>query len=276
MAALALAGGCGAELDDGRPGDFVGVEPSAPAAPDGGLVDRAVDGAVDDTVGVSAYLGVWAHVQVQRGLSQLPVLGAEPTETFGVMRMAIDPGPEPGTLALTMRICEVRIERERDLVTTEIPPSFVEALAPIERVAMIDGDRFEADWFVELRAVELDDPANDALPTEGDDPRVIDLDADGHPGLTARVSGLVDGEVYLVQRTTTRLTGRTNGLGLLDGLLGWTAEESVVGADDPLLEDGAPFEADDDPSASVFLSTRLEEDRDCAWITANQGLLFAR
>lgn len=281
LLACALMAGCGAELDDGRPGDFVAVEPSAPDAPDGGAPDRAVDAAVEadmgpSPIGVEDYVGSYAHVQIQRGLAQLPVLGAEPTTTYGVMQLRIEPGAAEGELALTTRLCEVRIERERDVVTTEIPPTFIDALPSVERVATFVGERFEADWHVELRAVELENPADDPLPTEPDDPRIIDLDADGQPGLTARVSGLVDGEVYLVQRAVTRLTGQVSRDGHLDGLLGWTAEESIVAADDPLLETGAPFEADADPSQSVFLSTRLDEQRDCDWIVENQGQLFAR
>ncbi len=291
--AAALGPGCGAELDDGQPGSYAAVEPSAPIVPDGAPPDAALpdaappdvgDAATDvdagadaapDPVDLSPYTGTWAHVQVQFGLAILPVLGAEPTTTYGVMHMTVAPGAAAGTLALTLRLCEVRIERERDVVTTEIPLTFIEALAPVERLATVADGAFEADWFVELRAVELENPADDPLPTEPDDPRIIDLDADGNPGLTARVSGLVDGEVYLVQRAVTRLSGGLEG-DRLDGLLGWTAEESIVAADDPLLQMGAPFEADDDPTKSVFRSTRLESDRDCAWIVENQAQLFAR
>lgn len=273
---LALAG-CGAELEDGRGGDFVAVEPSAPGVADGGMPDAGPEpDAGPRMLSAESYVGLWAHVQVQRGLATLPVLGAEPTTTYGVMRMRVERGAADGELSLTLRICEVRIERERDVVVTEIPPSFVAALVPIVRPATFDGDRFEAPTFVELRAVDLDAPATDPLPTDGDDPRVIDLDGDGHPGLTARVSGLLDGEVYLVQRSITRLSGRHDGFGTLDGRLEWTAEESVVGADDPLLEDGAPFEPDGDPEASVFRSTRLDAEHDCDWIVDNQDLLFSR
>lgn len=278
LAGLLLAG-CGAEIDDGLGGDFPPTEPRAPEVADAGPPDAAPDAGPgsDAAVDVDTYTGTWAHVQIQRGLAILPVLGAEPTTTYGVMRLEIAPGPTAGALALSMRICEVRIERERDVVVTSIPPSFIDALDPIERPATFDGAAFEAPWFTELRGVRLDAPDTDPLPTEADDPRVLDPDADGHPGLTARVSGLVDGEVYLVQRTRTRLSGTVNVFGLLDGGLEWTAEESVLGADDPLLVDGAPFEVDPaDPDASEFRSTRIEPDQDCDWIVDNQTLLFAR
>ena len=37
------------------------------------------------------------------------------------------------------------------------------------------------------------------LPGEADDPRVVDADSDGNPGVTVQVRGLIDGEVYMVQ-----------------------------------------------------------------------------
>ena len=292
LALSLLLGGCGATLDDGEPGDFVAVEPSAPVVPDAAVPDLGPDagpdaapsdgGAGDGTppdaavVDLGGYLGTWAHVQIQQGLAILPVLGAEPTTTYGVMHMAAEAGAAPGTLALTFTLCEVRIERERDVVVTEIPQTFIDALPPVDRSATVHDGTFVAERFVELRAVELENPADDPLPTEPDDPRVVDLDDDGQPGLTARVSGLVDGEVYLVQRAITRLEGGLDGQGRLDGLLAWTAEESILAADDPLLVMGAPFEADADPTRSVFRSTRLDEDRDCAWIVENQAALFMR
>jgi hypothetical protein len=67
------------------------------------------------------------------------------------------------------------------------------------------GDRyFSTELFEAWGAHDLglDDP----LPATPDDPRVYDQDEDGHPGVTL-VLGNDLCEIYIVQRTRTRLTG---------------------------------------------------------------------
>ena len=50
--------------------------------------------------------------------------------------------------------------------------------------------------------VDLEDPANDPLPTDPEDPRIADDDNDGIPGVTTRVRVTEDvqGELYIARR----------------------------------------------------------------------------
>lgn len=291
-------GGCGADTDDSGGTDYVpqaivdvdaAMADAAVGDPDAARVDAASDAAVVDTAPDAAqiapdaevvdlrapFLGFWAQVQYQSGVATLPALGEVDTTTIGTVRLEIrlDPDDASGLVVLT-ETCHAEISREIDVVQTTIPPSFIEALSITERRARIDGDRFVAPSFIELRGVTLDDPS-EPLPTEPADPRVLDLDRDGHPGLTVRVTGLVDGEVYLVQRITSDLDGALAG-DTLDGLVGWQTEESVLGADHPALAMGAPLTPDPDPAASTFRSTRIAGDQGCAWILENAERVFAR
>lgn len=311
LGGLAPLSGCGAETADSGGTDYVPqmiVDPDGGVRLDLGAVDRgAVDaepgdaepgdarpgdaaraGDADTAPGDAAiepdaqgedlrapFVGYWAQAQYQAGVSALPVLGDVDTTTIGTLRVEIRPDPDDvdGLIVLT-ETCQALITREIDVVETIIPPSFIAALEITERRAQIDGARLVAPSFIELRGVVLDDEG-EPLPTEPDDPRVLDLDEDGHPGLTVRVAGLIDGEVYLVQRQTSDLDGVLEG-DRLDGLVGWLTEESVLGSDNPALAMGAPLVPDPDPAASTFRSTRISSERDCAWILANTEALFAR
>lgn len=277
MLALLVAG-CGAELDDGRGG---GYGPQAVAAPDVHLADGALsgDGALPGDTGPDAgptrddFTGTWAHRYDQVGVAELPALGPEPTTTVALSRVEITAGEAPDALVLRSQICAVTIERERDIVQTIIPPAFIAALPETVRPASVEGDRMVAPWFTELRGVVLDDPERDALPTMPDDPRVRDLDGDGQPGLTVRSAGIVDGEIYLVQRTRSRLDGRLAG-DTLDGSIDWTVEDAVLGADNPILAMAVPLEPD--PDASSIRTTRIDGALDCDAIVADQAAIFAR
>ncbi|MCA9560163.1 MAG: hypothetical protein KC583_16560, partial [Myxococcales bacterium] len=221
----------------------------------------------------SPFAGVFAHIEVQTGTAELPVFGADRVVQRGYSRWTITSDGE--ALQVESETCGVEIERETDLVRTELPQRFIDALPHTFRPAQVEGARFVAPTFVEVRAAALDDPENDPLPTMADDPRVIDLDTDGHPGLTVRISGLLDGDVYVVQRTRTALEGTLDG-DRLDGRLVWRNEESILGADNPALLTGAPVEPDPDPAAHYFRSTRVDPVIDCPAIIANAGALFAR
>lgn len=273
VAAMMVAvAGCGAELEDGQGG---GYGPQAVMAPVLDLVDGALDGGGDAGAAVTPedFVGTWAHRYDQVGISELPALGPEPTTIVALSRVEITAGEEPGALLLSSEVCAVLIERERDIVQTVVPPAFIDAL-PIEvRTATIDGDRLFAPWFSELRGVVLEDPDNDPLPTEPDDPRVVDLDRDGNPGLTVLSTGLIDGEIYIVQRSRSQLDGRLRD-DTLDGSIEWLVEDAVLGADNPVLATAVPIEPD--LEASAIRTTRIDAEVDCAAIVADQASIFAR
>jgi len=89
-------------------------------------------------------------------------------------------------------------------------------------------------------------------------------------------AGLVDGDVYLVQRQWSTLRGVATGGNRIDGRIQWGEERSVLGATSIFLRSQPPSRSDPDPEASYFRTTRIEAGVDCAGIVAQRDTLFAR
>jgi hypothetical protein len=69
----------------------------------------------------------------------------------------------------------------------------------------------------------------EVLPTDASDPRVIDADNDGQPGITITISSaLVSGDVYAVQRIRNRVVAKFEG-DAITGEVFDMSEQSVVG-----------------------------------------------
>ncbi len=266
--------GCGAELDDGREGTY---GPQAVQAPDLGMADAArpdatPDAAPPDPITRDDYTGTWAFEYLQGGYEDLPALGRTAARIISLNRVTITPGEAPDALSLATELCAVRIERDTELVQTVIPQAYIDALPILGRPATIDGRAFEAPWLIEIRGAVLDDP-EDPLPTEPDDPRVVDTDGDGNPGLTVLSTGVIDGEIYTVQRARTRLSATLDGE-TLDGDIEWFNEDSVLDADNEVLLE--PVTVQPEPGDSAMRATRVDAALDCAGIITNQTDLFTR
>jgi hypothetical protein len=126
-----------------------------------------------------------------------------------------------------------------------------------------------------VRGAKLTDVANEPLPTTSDDPRVFDQDLDGKPGVTVQVKGLLDGQIWLVQRGWQK-GGCTLAGTWCDGLLAWGDEQKILGADNPILKNPNPTKVHPDATQSFFRSTRIQPGTTCADILAQRAQLFAR
>lgn len=157
---------------------------------------------------------------------------------------------------------------------TSFPPAFVDAIEPVLREAWLDeaavGAELSAGPWVELVGVALNDPS-DPLPTDADDPHVVDSDRDGHPGVTVHVdqSILGEGDVYVIQRTTTTLTGVMVADDRVEGYVEATTEQVVLGASTWWLELDTDTRPDPDPTHSWFVWQEIDA-ADCG--LADQAL----
>jgi len=120
-------------------------------------------------------------------------------------------------------------------------------------------------------AVDVLDPQAEPTARHGADEV---QDEDGLPGLTVRIAGLVDGEIYIVQRGTEALDGSLQAPGLVRGTVTWTDEQVILGADNEVLEAGAPTRPDPDPGKSWFELRRADAATDCAWVRDHGPALF--
>jgi len=211
--------------------------------------------------------GTWILIQVYPQIAVLPLAGEVPRSSTVVQFVDIEQDGE--TLTMRDRYCFTLVDDGTPLVKTEIPEAFMAALAPTPRTAVLraaeEGIAFEAANYVEVRGAVLDDPLTDPLPIDPFDPRVIDQDGDGQPGMTVRVTvlGIVEGETYIVQRVQYRPIGWVVESDRIEGRIEWTDEQVVLAATNPLLEADTIGRHDPDPAAHRFLMMRVDPEWTC-------------
>lgn len=184
-----------------------------------------------------------------------------------------------GGLAVESRYCSVEQE-PLGRVRTSLGPEFVAAMPAWEARLAADPEgetpgAVVVEEQVMVLGATLEDPASDALPTDSDDPRVTDPDADGHPGVTVDVEGYVSGQVYLVQRLVRGLRGRLDGDGRITGTVTGTGDQVVIGASNVILKTFTPrFEHNPDPERNTFVWVPVPDDATCASVLADRVRLF--
>lgn len=125
--------------------------------------------------------------------------------------------------------------------------------------------------------IRLDDPANESLPTDPTDPRIVDDDGDGKPGITVtiRVTDSLVGELYIARREIFAWTAELVDPDLLEGTVDDDSEQLVIGASDPMFEGaGSGWVQHPDPAKSPIILRRVDESWDCARLEAERATLF--
>lgn len=212
----------------------------------GGATNRAFDEQEDKQIQGNELDGLWKVIHTTTTIMTLPVVMEEIVTTI-TAELSLDIRQEGEKLWISSRTCSVESLSEPNIGQRLIPQSFVNAIGSIERRGRVwrQGEQLKINLerSYELRGVLLDDPINDALPTSADDPRIIDLDRDGHPGLTVTLTGFPAGDVYLIQRTWDEWEGSADEslegvIERLSGTVTWDEEQSRLGAtNDALLLD---------------------------------------
>jgi hypothetical protein len=222
--------------------------------------------------------GDWVMLQVYPRIADLPLVGESTQTSYVVQRVEI----EQDGLSLVMfdRYCFTVIEESSPLAKTEIPDAFMRSLRPSPRTATLHEKEGEfilvQPPYIELRGTLLDNPASDELPLDPEDPRVIDQDEDGFPGMTVNVTllGLMQAQIYVAQRVQYQLRGVVTSMDRIEGLIGWTDEQVILAATSPLLMAGAESVADPDPTKHLFVMLRTQEQWTCEWLRENWRALF--
>ena len=124
--------------------------------------------------------------------------------------------------------------------------------------------------------IELDDPANESLPTDPNDPRIVDDDGDGNPGITVdiRVSDDLTGELYIARREIFSYQAYLTDPDTLRGTVTDESEQLVIGASDPVFDMATEWVQYDDPDKSPIILKRVDEDWDCERLAAERDALF--
>jgi hypothetical protein len=125
--------------------------------------------------------------------------------------------------------------------------------------------------------IRLDDPANEPLPTDPEDPRIVDDDGDGQPGVTVTIdigAGIV-GEIYIARREIFSYDAALTEPDLITGTVTDESEQLVVGANNPLfLASDANWVQHPDPAKSFIMLKRVGSDWDCERLEAERDALF--
>ena len=125
--------------------------------------------------------------------------------------------------------------------------------------------------------IRLDDPANESLPTDPDDPRIVDDDGDGQPGITVtiRVTDDVSGELYIARREIFAYEAILVEPDRLVGTVTDNSEQLVIGASDPIFASSdANWGQHPDLTKSPIILVRVEPDWDCDRLAAERDALF--
>jgi hypothetical protein len=125
--------------------------------------------------------------------------------------------------------------------------------------------------------IELEDPANESLPTDPNDPRIIDADDDGNPGVTAnvKVSEDLQGEIYLARREIFAYDVTQVSEDRFEGVIEDDSEQLIIGASDPLFATSSgQWTQLDDPERNPVIWVRVDESWDCDRLAAERDELF--
>lgn len=221
--------------------------------------------------------GRWARLEVTTALSKVPVLGDLTTQTRALS--IVDLRPDGQGLSVQQEVCALDNETMGGVVQASFPPAFLRAVSGTLSHARLQPSG-EGLRYIEVRPLRvagatLAAPDSEPLPKDPDDPRLVDGDQDGHPGLTVVVSGFVKGEVYVVQRDASNLFGTVHpNARQIRGQVQWTAEQSVIGASKEMLASEPNSRPHPEAHRSYFLMTRVPNSASCEQVRARRDRLF--
>ena len=222
--------------------------------------------------------GTWALQTVaSRYVPATGLTSAFYTRTISVLLADVT---ETGTqISLSAQYCNQYAEDPDALAHVVIPDAYVSSLASFVRTGTYAEDDsgtkvLTLPSFVEVEGAHLTDLAQDALPTSVSDSRVYDQDQDGNPGVTIKLTGLVSGDLYVVQRQISELTGVATGPDRVSGHYGFSSEQVILDSNPTSLKALAAQTAivDPDACASTFTLVRVAATAACADILANSTL----
>lgn len=203
--------------------------------------------------------GTYVYLQQSATETKLPVIDDVVAKTRSVSIHRLTTRGQ--RLSGPGELCSLRLESSSKMVQTTFPRAFLQAIPPVQVDLLLRDREVRGRPQTLVLGARLEDPRAESLPSDAEDARVFDQDGDGHPGMTVEVSGLVSGQVYVVQRSTTELQGKRTGQ-RMEGRLSFELDQAVVGASKSMLKRGP--EPTPDPRNSFFRLQRVSDSISCA------------
>jgi hypothetical protein len=214
--------------------------------------------------------GMYRLEMVLASIARLPFFGISKSASRSVSLIEVT--NHPNGLLQRHEVCDFHVLQDSAMIKMVFPDKFVAALAKHSYPVQVEKDgqgwRYRADLGVE-RIGYKPSSSESNLPTKLDDPSVYDWDGDGHPGATLKISVplLPDGELYIVQRGHSILSGRITARGRIEGSIEIRSfEHRVLGAWPEFLNRSPEIIAD--PAGSRFTIIPIPHDSVCETLRA--------
>jgi hypothetical protein len=170
--------------------------------------------------------------------------------------------------------------RSNQPISVNLSDAATQAIRPVPTPVSLtlDGERARIDRPETPTGIgiHLEDPVNDALPTDPNDPRIADDDNDGKPGVTATIliSGEERGEIYIARREIFAYDVLEQDDGSLVGTVRDRSEQLVIDATDELFKAQDTWVQHADRTKSPIILRPVERDWDCDQLRAERDALF--
>lgn len=253
--AVLLVSGCGGAEPSGEAASAASPGTSAPAVPGAELAGR------------------WAHYDVvayEDAMMKTLII------SYGFTDFAVE-----GDQLIESEVFCHADQVSNQPIETSISDAATQAIKPVSTPVVVSGE--PGAWRVERPGtptpvgIRLDDPANEPLPTDPDDPRIVDDDGDGNPGITVtvRIGEGLEGELYIARREIFAYDMVQDGADSMRGTVTDSSEQLVIGASLDLLETtDAQWEQFPDLARSPILLERVSGEWDCDRLKAERDELF--
>lgn len=251
---------------------------ASPLAPEAKALRAALPGVQVDDATAEGLVGTYALRSRLATIQSTPVIGKTPSlsSRYGIVTI----GRDGEGLNVTETNCHIDVVGKGPAVAS-IPDAFTRAIpvttAPLRVWRESEGVplQFAKDAVPTVVGALLENPDQDALPTVPTDPRVIDQDQDGKPGVTIKIDGsLIKGSIYLVQRLNYSWAGTVDAEMNLKGLIQDSGDQSILDASNPILKTKVPVVNDPDASKSDISFVRINGVYDCDRLAQEKNALF--
>jgi len=259
---IALLGGCAGKDE---PVPQAGASATTPAT-------SGTDGTTASEVPGAELVGRWAHYDIvayEDAVMKTMII------SYGFTDFTV----EGGRLIEAEQFCSADQVSDQP-IKTNISDAATQAIKPVPTPVEVSGEpgawRVRRPGTPTAVGIRLADPANEVLPTDRNDPRIVDHDGDGNPGITVtvRIGDGFEGELYIARREIFAYDMTQVGTDELKGTVTDSSEQLVIGASLDLLDVPTQWDQVADPTLSPILLRRVGDDWDCDRLMAERNELL--
>jgi hypothetical protein len=190
---------------------------------------------------VTDLTGTWVARIAGAQVVKAPLVGVMHNQT--VLYLLLDITQQGSTLTADGRYCDrIQVNGPGSLAPITIPNAWAHTETPVHRTGTFATG---AEGYPVLRFIPVTEVIGallalptDPLPTTASDPRVIDEDNDGNPGITIVLSGQalsLSGSIYAVQSQTTAIDAIAVAPDRLEGALTFSTAQNVLASNPDTL-----------------------------------------